>query len=218
MAASSFLLTSFSQFVPPGDAILILRNPNNERFEFTNLNLDHLAEVCPLFAFSFEDGPHGKKRLVLSSVSVELMSRFLRYLHTKTYQCLDEQGEEWPCSLLMHCQLHHYGELYSVPGLSQESWYNIAMYSQSACSYRDPIPDMVDSLRYLYANMKDSQVAQEAILHYCVSCFVYHRLGANEAFRQLLADSRELQQDSNVVRRPFFVPGAIYCMPTSDVT
>jgi hypothetical protein len=188
-------LVGFLALRIPGNGQLTVYTPDNRSFVFPDLDLDYIAGICPLLAYSFEGGPQGRKLHSLNASSVELVSRFLRFLYAGNYHVLDHQGLELPCSLLMHAQLYHYGELYDVHLLMDSAYLHISQICEMACSMPTSPKDLCDALRYLYLNVKDGKEVHDTILHYCMNCFVYHRLSANEEFLKLVVEVKAFEQD-----------------------
>jgi hypothetical protein len=188
-------LVSFLALRNRGNGYLTVHTPNNDTFTFAGLDLDFIAERCPVLACCFEKGTSERKLYSLYASSVELVSRFLRFLYTDDYHVLDHMGMELPCSLLMHAQLYYYGELYDVRLLPDEAYNQIHDICELAFSMPTAPADLCETLRYLYQNAKNNRWVHDRIVHYCVSCFVCHRLGENEEFKKLLAEVKAFQQD-----------------------
>jgi hypothetical protein len=193
MNATTF--ESFKALKPPGDGCLTVHAANNDTYIFRDLNLDHLSEVCPLLAFSFEEDAKGGRRLSINASSIELIARFLRFLYADSYDFLDEEGSELPCSFLLHAQLYHYAELYDVPRLLNTAYIHVSQICELGCSMPCPPIGLCETLRYLYQNVKDGREIHESILHYCIAMFNKHKLGENVEFIKLLSDVSECSND-----------------------
>lgn len=186
---------SFLALRQPGNGFLTVHATNLETFTFMGLDLDFIAEICPLLSFSFEDGARGRKLHSMHATSIELISRFLRFLYTGSYHVLNEEGIEHPCPLLMHAQLYYYGELYDVSLLMDSAYWHISQICEMSCSMPTPPPGLCETLRYLYQNVKGSHDIHDTMLHYIVNCFLYHQLGADDEFKQLLIETKAFEQD-----------------------
>ena len=186
---------SFLALQPRGNGHLTVHTPNKETFVFRDINLDFIAGACPLLAFSFEDGAKGHRRLSINASSIELVARFLRFLYTDSYEFIDDQGWELPCSFVLHAQLFHYAELYDVPLLLNAAYMHISQICELGCSMPTAPIGLCETLRYLYQNVKSGREVHETILHYCVAMFNAHKLGENPEFIRLLTEVKECQQD-----------------------
>jgi hypothetical protein len=186
---------SFLAFQPPGNGCLVVHTPTNETFVFRDLNLEYISEICPLLAFSFDEGANGARRLIINASSIELVARFLRFLYTENYDFLDEQGYELPCSFLLHAQLYHYAELYDVPRLLNTAYIHISQICELGCSMPSAPIGLAETLRYLYQNVKGGREIHETIMHYCLARFNAHKLGEDAEFIRLLSEVKECQHD-----------------------
>ncbi|KIW08358.1 uncharacterized protein PV09_01274 [Verruconis gallopava] len=188
-------IAGFLSLQPQGNGELIVHALDGQTFTFAGLDLDLIFKVCPLLAFSFEERSNGRKIHVLTASSIELVSRFLRFLYTGEYHVLDHTGQELPCSLLLHAQLYHYGELYDVPLLVNTAYLHISQACEIACSMPSPPADLCNTLKYLYKNVNSCFEVHHTILHYCITCFSHHHLGDSPDFRNLLLELPECEQD-----------------------
>ena len=186
---------NFLPLRPPGNADLVVHSAGQEVFTFRNLNEQYLEEACPLLAFSFEERARGRKFLSISATSIELVARFLRYIYTSSYHIVDDQGLEVSCTFPMHAQLYHYGELYDMPAMMGRAYLHIAQICELGCSMPSAPIGLVETLRFLYENVKGEKACHEAILHYCINCFNSHRLGMDQPFLKLLEEVKECQND-----------------------
>ena len=57
------------------------------------------------------------------------------------------------------------------------------------------IMDWVLMFPSLELNVKDGREMHETILHYVISCFVYHGFDRSDEFRRLLIEERQCEQD-----------------------
>lgn len=187
---------SFLALRTSGNGYLTVRTPDQESHVFAELNLDFIQEVCPLLGFSFEEVGNGRRTYSVRASSIELWSRFLRYLYTSSYIVLDDHGTELSCSFLMHAQLYHLGELYDDIQLQNSAFMHISQICELGCSMSKAPRGLVDTLRYLYEHVKgESRHIHETILHYCIARFNAHRLGSDQGFLQLLIDVKDCADD-----------------------
>ena len=179
---------------PAGQASLIVVLPEGVVTTIDDINLEVIAEKCPLLALAFEPGPYGVKHS-MEEASLPLVASFLRFLYEGTYDRWDTNGFLVPCPLLLHAQLCRIGEIYDVPELSSEAHVHIIRSADFSCSYPEPPPDLCATIDFLYTKLDHRKPLLETILHYCVSCFVQHKLGNNEEFCKLVYELVPFHKD-----------------------
>jgi hypothetical protein len=201
----------FLQISPDGTAYLTVYTPDGANFTFERLDFDIISVTCPLLALCFEERPHGLHHSIEAS-SVELIARFLRYLYLAEYITTNYLGEEEPCSLLVHAELCRLGDLFDVPGLMVEAHCNIVRHTELSCSLPSPPTGLCAAIRFIYAFLSDQQQLIDTILHYCVSCFLYHGLGRDETFKKTAYEVHQFHKDlcQTNFRRGFNDPGKNY--------
>ncbi|KAL2355261.1 hypothetical protein BJ546DRAFT_1060297 [Cryomyces antarcticus] len=184
----------FLQGSAPGDASLSVFHADGIS-AITGLNTDVISSLCPLLALAFEDGPTCK-RYTIEGGSRDLIASFLRFLYTGDYKYASyNNGLEHPCSLLLHAQLYHMAVLYDVPELRCAAQANITCETEYACSSPSPPPDLCEAIHFIYEHLFTEQHLIDTVVHYCVACFLYHRLGDDEAFQKLAYELLPFHQD-----------------------
>ncbi|KAL9096755.1 MAG: hypothetical protein Q9165_001243 [Trypethelium subeluteriae] len=184
----------FLRLKPAGQASLTVTFADGVVSTIDYINLEVIAERCPVLAFAFEPGPRGFKYSI-EETSLSIVASFLRFLYLGDYSCLDTDGFPKPCSLLLHVQMCHMGEIYDVPDLSSLARVNIIHETQTSCSYPDPPIELSEAIRFLYTTLPHQQPLIDTILHYCVSCFKQHRLDADEEFCRLAYELEPFYKD-----------------------
>jgi hypothetical protein len=167
---------------------------NNESFTFQNLDHDIISQSCPLLALCFEDNHRGLHHS-LEATSIELVARFLRFLHTGDYITYDDQGQEKPCSLLFHAELCRLGDLYEIDTLMVQAHINVIRTTELACSSSNAPRDLVPAIRFIYEQLSGHKDLIDTVLHYCISCFLYHGLDRNAEFQSLAYELRQFHTD-----------------------
>lgn len=184
----------FLRLKPAGQASLTVTLPDGVVSTIEDINLEVIAEKCPLLGLAFEPGPRGPKYSI-EEASTSLVASFLRFLYLGNYSCLDTYGFPKSCSLLLHAQLCRMGENYDVPELSSMAHVKIIHETQESCSYPTPPIELCEAIRFLYTKLRHQQPLIDTILHYCVSCFSQHKLGTNEEFCKLVYDLVPFHKD-----------------------
>jgi hypothetical protein len=167
---------------------------NSENFTFENLDHDIISQSCPLLALCFEYNHRGFHHSI-EATSIELIARFLRFLHTGDYITYDDQGQEEPCSLLLHAELCRLGDLFEIDTLMVSAHLNVIRVTELACSSASAPRDLVPAIRFIYENLNGHKDLIDTVLHYCISCFLYHGLGRNEEFKRLAYELRQFHTD-----------------------
>ncbi|QDS75649.1 hypothetical protein FKW77_007048 [Venturia effusa] len=164
-------------------------------FTFQGLDYDAITQSCPLLGYSFE-GRGGGLHHSMEATSIQLITRFLRFLHTGDYITFDESGQEEPCSLLLHAELCRLGDLFDVDTLKVQAHYNVIRTTEMACSSPQAPEDLVPFIRFIYEQLGDGYEKMiDTMLHYCIACFLQHRLGQNEEFKRLAYEVRQFHTD-----------------------
>jgi hypothetical protein len=204
-----------------GNASLTIFSPPHQNHTINGLDLDIIAASCPLLAACFEDrwtGPHHS----LEASSGALIISFLRFLYTGSYTTVDANGEAVPCSLLLHAELCHLGDLFEAPALMVQAHCNILLDTEFACSQSSPPRDLCQAIRFIYEHLSAQRELIDTVLHYCVSCFLYHGLAKDEEFRKVAYEVRAFHNDlcRCNFRRGFEDDGAIDIirLPVRDAT
>ncbi|KAF2803691.1 uncharacterized protein BDZ99DRAFT_526174 [Mytilinidion resinicola] len=159
-----------------------------------NLHPGTIGRRCPLLELSFEQGASGIPRASVEATSVDLVVHFLRFCYTGDYLSYDDMGA-LPFSLLMHAQLCRMAEIFEVPELQALAHTNVIRETELACSLPSPPLDLCPAIRFIYEHLADQRPLVETILHYCVYCFLQHRLGTDDSFRQVAFELRPFHQD-----------------------
>ncbi|KAE9972631.1 hypothetical protein EG328_004889 [Venturia inaequalis] len=186
----------FLHYDPGNKADLTVFVPGTEgSFTFRNLDHDAIAQSCPLLGHSFEDRGRGLHHS-MEATSVELIARFLRFLHTGDYITFDKLGREEPCSLLLHAELCRLADLFDINTLKVQAHYNVVRTTEIACSSPRAPEDLVPAIRFIYEQLSDGyEKIIDTVLHYCISCFLQHGLGHDVEFTLLAYEVRQFHTD-----------------------
>jgi hypothetical protein len=177
-----------------GNASLTVFFPDGNSHTINNLDLNIIEDSCPLLAACFEDrwnGPHHS----IEASSASLVICFLRFLYTGSYITTRADGEAEPCSLLLHAELCRLGDLFEAPALIVQGHCNILHDTERACSEPCPPQDLCLAIRFIYQHLSSQRELIDTILHYCVSCFLYHGLAKNVEFRSVAYEVRAFHND-----------------------
>lgn len=193
---SPVLNLDFLNYFVESKADLTVFVPGTEGgFTFRNLDHDAITQSCPLLGYSFEDRGRGLHHS-MEATSIELIARFLRFLHTGDYIIFDRLGQEEPCALLLHAELCRLGDLFDINTLKVQAHYNVVRTTEMACSSSQAPEDLVPTVRFIYEHLSDGyEKLIDTVLHYCISCFLQHGLGHDEEFKRLAYEVRQFHTD-----------------------
>lgn len=191
--------STFLDSYPTGKATLTYQNDDGELESIRNVNLELIDRRCPLLGMAFEPGRSGP-RLYLETLTPRTAYPFLRYLYTGSYALRSTTGEpgdyyeDVPTSVLFHCQLYRLADIYELIDLKSQAYVNILRQCEFGCSSPDKPIDLCAAIRFIYDHLPNHENLIDAIVNYCVSCFLQHRLDDDEDFKKLAYDLRPFHQ------------------------
>lgn len=175
-----------------------------------DVSLEEVEKRCPLLAIAFEDsrsGPH----LYLETLSSRTAEPFVRFLNTGKYATPSPEWnscgryEDVPTSVLLHCEMFWLGDLYDLGEMKSQAYVNVLRQCEFGCSSPDKPIDLCASIRYFYKYLEKHVQLIDAIVNYCVACFLRHGLAEDAEFKQLAHDLRPFHQAlcKNCIERDF---------------
>lgn len=202
---SAFVLDSpptestFLKSFPKGNATLTYQNDDGELESIRGVNLHLVEQRSPILGMAFETGRSGP-RLYLETLTSATAYPFLRYIYSGSYALRTPTGEpgdfyeDVPTSVLLHCQLYRLADIYALPDLKSQAYVNVLRQCEFGCSSPDKPIDLCAAIRFVYDNLQEHGNLIDAILNYCVSCFLQHRLAEDQEFKKLAYDLRPFHQ------------------------
>lgn len=173
---------------PPGRATLTYPDHHGGLASIDKINLDIIEQQSPLIAASFEESRSGAPQLHLDLLSPLTAMPFLRFLHTGSYADFDFY-EDISTSLLLHCQLHHFGTVYDIPDLRAQALVNVVRQCEFACCSPDKPVDLCAAIHFVYHRHRDRDRVVDAVVNYCIARFDDHRLADDADFRRLTCEA-----------------------------
>ena len=192
--------TTFMSLYPSGNGTISYHNELNEMETIRSVNVDLIAERCPVLGLAFEDSRSGPQ-LYLELLTPATAMPFVRFLYTGTYALSGGPGsgcdiyDDVPTSVLSHCQLYRLGDIYDLPALKTHAYVNVLRQCEFGCSSPDKPIDLCAAIEYIYKELRDHANLIEALVQYCVSCFLTHNLAIDPEFKQLAYELRVFHQD-----------------------
>jgi hypothetical protein len=113
---------------------------------------------------------------------------FLRYLYTGSYSFAPEQNNEYdnvPTSILLHCRIYYLGHLYDMPQLVSQAYVNVLRQCEFGCSSPEKPVELCAAVRFMYESLREHENVIDAVVNYCVANFLRHRLAEDEEFKAL---------------------------------
>jgi hypothetical protein len=202
--------STFLDSYPKGNATLMYQNADNELESIRNVNVQLIEERSPILGMAFETGRSGPQ-LFLEILTSATALPFLRYLYSGTYALRPMTGEpgdlyeDVPTSVLFHCQLYRLAEIYDLPDLKSQAYVNVLRQFEFGCSSPEKPIDLCAAIRFVYEYLQEHENMIDAIVNYCVSCFLQHGLAEDLNFKQLAYDLRPFHQSlcKNSMARKF---------------
>ena len=191
--------STFLESYPKGNATLTYQNDDGELESIRNVNFQLIEESCPILGMAFEPRRSGPQ-LFLETLTSTTAYPFLRYLYTGSYSLRPITGEpgdryeDVPTSVLLHCQLYRLADIYDLPDLKSQAYVNVLRQCEFGCSSPEKPIDLCAAIRFVYEYLHEHENLVDAILNYCVSCFLQHRLADDAEFKQLAYDLRPFHQ------------------------
>ncbi len=186
---------SFLREATPGNATLIICLPDGNTQIIKHLNLEMIQSKCPTLADAFEL-QEGDPIFTFEQISSHAVIGLLRYIglgdYTMCEGMLDGDGSR---SLLLHLQVAELAQIFQVENLRSQAYLKIQIDTELGCSTGEVLNDLCEGIRFLYSMLPYAADLKNLIAHYCVSCFIYHRLGENEAFRQTVYEAPSFARD-----------------------
>jgi hypothetical protein len=105
------------------------------------------------------------------------------------------------------------GDIYDLPELKTQAYVNVLRQCEFGCSSPEKPIDLCAAIRYLYKELRNSDMLIDAVINYCVSCFLSHRLAEDPEFKRLAYEHRPFHQGlcKNVMARRFENESKYYC-------
>lgn len=202
--------STFLESFPKGDATISFPGDNNALESLHNLEILLIQSRCPILGMAFERSRSGPQ-LYLETLTSATALPFLRYLYTGTYALRGLSGqvedfyEDVPTSLLLHCQLYRLADIYDLPELKSQAYVNVLRQCEFGCSSPEKPIDLCAAIRFTYEHLREHANLIDAIVNYCVSCFLRHRLAEDVEFKKLGFELRPFHQElcKNSMSREF---------------
>ncbi|KAI8937152.1 hypothetical protein NX059_006366 [Plenodomus lindquistii] len=156
-----------------------------------NINPYRLIDNCPLLFHAFEIGHRSHLQASIDAPSKSAAIALLRYCYTGSYlnPCVNDEH----VTLLLHVHLYKTAVEFDLPELQLQAHGSFTCHMEAAACLREPPPDLLDTIRFLYQYFADEQSRHQhglvaTLRNYCISTYAYHKLGDNEEFLELVAE------------------------------
>jgi hypothetical protein len=183
-----------------GTATLTVIDPHTQKTTvLKNINLATIELVTPVLAFSFEESRSGPKYSI-EDVSLTAVLCMLRHVYTCDHyvpvDCIHDQ-----MSALLHIEIFHLATTYDIASLKTMVKARIFLELELSTSYPGPPKDLCKALAYAYKHLPNEHDITKTLAHYCITCFLQHRLNEDELFTTFHYNCRPFQRDLCVILR-----------------
>ncbi|KAG9950481.1 hypothetical protein KCU85_g3530, partial [Aureobasidium melanogenum] len=189
-----------AQCAEGGNATLTIRDTQTQETRvLKNLDLATIELVAPVLAFSFEESRSGPK-YTIEDVSPTAAISMLRHIYTcENYvpdDCLHDQ-----MSALLHIEIFHLASTYDISSLKTMVKARMFLELELSTSYPGPPKDLCKALAYAYEHLPNENDITKTLAHYCITCFLQHRLNEDELFTTFHYNCRPFQRDLVLILR-----------------
>jgi len=153
---------------------------------------------CPLLYHAFEYGFQSRLQASIEALSEHAVVSLLRFCYTGSY--LPPRADYDPVSFLPHAETYKIAEDFDVPELQLLAHGNFSCQLEFACCVPAAPHDLVETIRFVYRHYASQQARREhdlvpSLLNYCISNFLYHKLGEDVEFLKIAAEIPDFRQD-----------------------
>lgn len=158
----------------------------------------NLLDACPLLYHAFEYGFQSRLQASIDAPSRSAVVSLLRYCYTGSY--LSPDAESVPILLLPHAETYKIAGDFDVPALQLLAQGNFSCQVDYACCLPTPPQDLLETIKFVYQHYSSQPSRQQHplvnnLLNYCISNFLYHRLGESAGFLNVVSEITEFRQD-----------------------
>ncbi|CAD0106841.1 unnamed protein product [Aureobasidium uvarum] len=183
-----------------GDATLTIKDPYTKKTTvLKDMNLTTIELIAPVLAFSFEESRNGPKYSI-QDVSLTAVLCMLRHIYTMEHyvpgDCVHDQ-----MSALLHIEIFHLASTYDISSLKTMVKARVFLELELSTSYPGPPKDLCKALAYAYEHLPNENDITKTLAHYCITCFLQHRLNEDELFTTFHYNCRPFQRDLCVILR-----------------
>jgi hypothetical protein len=184
-----------------GTATLTILDPYTQTTTvLKNIDLEIIQLVSPVLAFSFEQSRQGEK-YTIEDTSLTAVLCMLRYIYAPGDHYMAETYTHHQLSTLLHVELYNLAITYDIATLKALVKARLFLQLELSTSYPGPPKDICKALSYAYRHMPKEAEMTKTLAHYCISCFLQHRLHEDELFAAFHYECRPFQHDLCVILR-----------------
>jgi hypothetical protein len=168
-------------------------HPNQQLGSVTGLHAWIIEARSPLIAAAFESSVSGK-RLHLDSLDPGTVLPFVRFLYTGYYASHGD-WEDVPTSVSLHCRMYYLGHIYDLADLKSQAYVNVLRQCEFGCSSPNMPIDLCPAIDFVYRHLPGHDAISDALVQYCVTRCLSHKLHENAEFRKVAFFVRAFHQD-----------------------
>jgi hypothetical protein len=199
LATNSIRLCTEPNDLPSGTDTLTYPGYHQQISSVSGLHASIIEDRSPLLAAAFEDSRSGR-RLHLETLSSNTVMPFLRFLYTGSYAAVGD-WQDVPTSVLLHCKMYWLGDLYDLGELKSQAYLNVLRQFEFGCSSPEKPIDLCSAIDFVYKTLAGHDAISDAIVQYCVTQCLSHKLHMDPEFKGLAYNVRAFHQDLTRVCR-----------------
>lgn len=208
----------FLKECPKGAATLSVLYTDGRLHNVENLDIGTIETASPLLGFAFEETRSGPKHY-LEGVTPMALASFLRFIFSSDRDYMPEDKKDDPCSMLLHAHVYQLADIYDIAELRTLARANMTRECEFSCSSCSPPLDLCEAINFIYQHLSKHEDIIDTLANYCVSMFLYHKLGVIQAFKNLAYEHRRFQQDLCMVNiKRGFVDDGKYCLSVLEAS
>jgi hypothetical protein len=100
-----------------------------------------------------------------------------------------------PTSVSLHCRMYYLGHLYDLADLKSQAYVNVLRQCEFGCSSPNMPIDLCPAIDFVYRHLQGHDELSDALVQYCVTQCVSHKLHENAEFRKVAFYVRAFHQD-----------------------
>jgi hypothetical protein len=100
-----------------------------------------------------------------------------------------------PTSVSLHCRMYYLGHLYDLENLKSQAYVNVLRQCEFGCSSPNMPIDLCPAIDFVYRHLQGHDAISDALVQYCVTQCVSHKLHENAEFRKVAFHVRAFHQD-----------------------
>lgn len=189
-----------SMYAKTGTGTLTILDPQTQRTTVISaVNLEIIEPVAPVLAYAFEETRQGPKHCIEDTSPTAVLC-MLRHIYTQSHYVPEDCSNE-QLSLLLHLEIYHLAVVYDIATLKDMARVRVFVELELSTSYPGAPKDLCRALAYAYKHLPGESKLTATLAHYCIACFLQHKLDQDELFTTFHYGCRAFQRDLCLILR-----------------